>query len=63
MANIANISKTPDSHLRENIPTAIFLVAKLCNFRWQYTSECKACDKNKTAATFRLCGCNAAIAQ
>ena len=24
MANIAIISKTPDSHLRENIPTAIF---------------------------------------
>ena len=37
MANIAIISKTPDSLLPENIPTTIISVAKLFNFRWQYT--------------------------
>ena len=29
MANIAIISKTPDSHLLENIPITFFSVAKL----------------------------------
>ena len=36
MANIAIISKTPDSHLPESFPTTIISVAKLFNFRWQY---------------------------
>ena len=69
MANIAIISKTPDSHLPENNPTPIFQWQNCAIFGGNIRVSARLAKKNKTAATFRLCGFvfvkerNAAIAQ
>ena len=66
MANIANISKTPDSHLRENIPTAIFQWQNCAIFGGNIRASARLATKTKPQQPF---GCavfvkerNAAIA-
>ena len=59
MANIAIISKTPDSHLRENIPTAIFQWQNCAIFGGSIRASARLATKTKPQQPF---GC-AAVTQ
>ena len=60
MANIDNISKTPDSDLRENIPTAIFQWQNCSIFGGNIRASARPATKTKPQQPF---GCAAVTQQ